>query len=268
LASQTSFTLTNGPAEDDALNGCVVCIHDVASAVQLGFGVISDYTGSTKTVTLTAGVSFTVAATDNISIYLPANVSWVGATAQTAGDIPALVTTVDTVVDGIQTDLDNATDGLGALKALIDAVDDFIDTEVAAILVDTGTTLDTKINTIDTVVDAIKVKTDSLTFTVAGDVDSNIQSINGLTAGVAGLQTSASTIVTGAAEAGTLSTTQMTTDLSEATDDHYNGRVVIWTSGVLANQASDITDYLGSTGMLTYTAVTEAPSAADTFVIV
>ena len=30
----------------------------------------------------------------------------------------------------------------------------------------------------------------------------------------------------------------------------------------------DITDYLGSTGKLTYTAVTEAPSAADTFVIV
>lgn len=45
--------------------------------------------------------------------------------------------TIDTVVDGIQTDLDNATDGLGALKALID--------------------------TLDTVADAIKVVTDSLT---------------------------------------------------------------------------------------------------------
>lgn len=32
------------------------------------------------------------------------------------------VDTVDTVVDGIQTDLDNATDGLGALKTLIDAI--------------------------------------------------------------------------------------------------------------------------------------------------
>lgn len=30
--------------------------------------------------------------------------------------------TVDTVADGIQTDLNNATDGLGALKALIDAI--------------------------------------------------------------------------------------------------------------------------------------------------
>jgi len=75
-------------------------------------------------------------------------------------------------------------------------------------------------------------------------------------------------IVSGAAEAGTLSTTQMTSDLAEATDSHYNGRAIIWTSGALANQAATITAYLGSTGMLTYAAVTEAPSAADTFIIV
>lgn len=84
-------------------------------------------------------------------------------------------------------------------------------TEIASILVDTGTTLDGKIDvidgivdailldtaeigaagagltalataanlaTVDTVVDAIKVKTDSLTFTVAGQVDANIQYVN------------------------------------------------------------------------------------------
>lgn len=43
--------------------------------------------------------------------------------------------------------------------------------ETAEILTDTGTTLDTKIN-------AIKTKTDSLTFTVAGQVDSNVQYVN------------------------------------------------------------------------------------------
>ena len=71
-----------------------------------------------------------------------------------------------------------------------------------------------------------------------------------------------------AAAAGTLSTTQMTTTLTEATDDHYNGRVIIWTSGVLSAQATNITDYDGATKMLTYTAVTEAPAADDEFVIV
>lgn len=74
LASQTSFTLTAGPAEDDALNGMEVLIHDVASAVQLGRAVIADYTGSTKTVTLAAATTFTVAASDNIAIMGPAPV--------------------------------------------------------------------------------------------------------------------------------------------------------------------------------------------------
>jgi len=40
---------------------------------------------------------------------------------------------------------------------------------------------ETKIDTVDTVVDAIKAKTDSLTFTVAGQVDANIQSVNDVT---------------------------------------------------------------------------------------
>jgi len=68
LASQTSFTLTSGPAENDALNGREVIIHDVASAVQVGHAVISDYVGSTKTVTLAAGTTYTAAAGDNIAV--------------------------------------------------------------------------------------------------------------------------------------------------------------------------------------------------------
>jgi hypothetical protein len=72
LASQTSFTLTNGPAEDDALNDMWAIIHDIASAVQWSKVLILDYTGSTKTVTLVAGATFTVAAGDNISVMGPA----------------------------------------------------------------------------------------------------------------------------------------------------------------------------------------------------
>lgn len=75
-------------------------------------------------------------------------------------------------------------------------------------------------------------------------------------------------IVKGAAQTGTLSTTQMTTDLSEATDDHYNGRTLIFLTGNLAGQATDITDYAGSSGLLTFTALTEAPADTDEFIIV
>lgn len=96
----------------------------------------------------------------------------------------------------------------------------------------------------------------------------DVKEIDSVVAAAQNLSKSAQMIVLGAAEAGTLSTTQMTTDLAEATDDHYNGRRLIWTSGVLLRQATIITDYLGSTGMLTFVAVTEAPSAADTFIIV
>lgn len=69
LASQTSFTLAAGSADDDAYNGCSLVCYDAASAVQMCIGVIEDYTGSTKTVTLAASPGvFTMAAKDNIAI--------------------------------------------------------------------------------------------------------------------------------------------------------------------------------------------------------
>jgi hypothetical protein len=82
------------------------------------------------------------------------------------------------------------------------------------------------------------------------------------------LEASAETMVIGAAIAGTLSSSQMTTDLTELTNDHYNGRIIIWTSGALSAQATDITDYDGASKMLTFTEVTEAPAEDDEFVIV
>lgn len=59
-------------------------------------------------------------------------------------------------------------------------------------------------------------------------------------------------------------------DITEATADHYNGRRVHFTSGVLDGQATDITDYelVGGIGQFTVTALTEAPANNDTFVIV
>lgn len=72
LASQTSFTLEEGSAEDNAYNGMWCYVHDLASAVQVAAGVILDYTGTTKTVTLAADPAiFTMAAGDNISIMGP-----------------------------------------------------------------------------------------------------------------------------------------------------------------------------------------------------
>jgi hypothetical protein len=92
LASQTSFTLTAGSADNSAYIGCVAVIHDVASAVQVEMGVVSAYTGSTRTVTLVSDPGiFTVAAGDNISFYPRVSVHAVAGTAQTGRDIGASV---------------------------------------------------------------------------------------------------------------------------------------------------------------------------------
>jgi hypothetical protein len=74
---------------------------------------------------------------------------------------------------------------VGLASANLDTQLSTIDTVVDAILVDTdatipGTisTLTTNVSTVDTVVDAIKAKTDNLNFTVAGQVNANIQYVN------------------------------------------------------------------------------------------
>jgi hypothetical protein len=110
--------------------------------------------------------------------------------------------------------------------------------------------------TVDTVVDAIKVITDAL-----------------------GVVAAARLALTGAGMLpGTVDDTVFTPtttefeadDITEATASHYNGRNVLWTSGVLLDQMTDITAYAltGGRGHFTVTAMTEEPGNNDTFVIV
>ncbi len=98
--SATVFIMEEGPPDNDALNGCKVIIHDQASAVQMEIGYVSDYAGSTKTVTLASDPGiFTTVAGDNLSFFPPDNVVAVAGTAQTAGDLAALIVTVDNLLD-------------------------------------------------------------------------------------------------------------------------------------------------------------------------
>jgi hypothetical protein len=69
LASQTSFTLTAGSSDNDAYNDCIIVIEDASTAAQKAVGVVDDYTGSTKTITLrTDPAVFTMATTDIVTI--------------------------------------------------------------------------------------------------------------------------------------------------------------------------------------------------------
>lgn len=209
LSSQTSFTLTAGPAEDDALNGHWCIIHDVASAVQCGHAIISDYTGSTKTVTLAAGTTFTAAATDNISIMAPmpmqptvsgrtldvsaggeAGVDWanVGTPGSTVSLTATTVSTVTTLT-GHTAQTGDAFARLGApAGASVSADVAAVKVDTAAILADTGT---------DGVVVAAGSKT-GYTLTATTGLGNQTANITGNLSGSVGSVTGAVGSVTGA----------------------------------------------------------------------
>ena len=114
----------------------------------------------------------------------------------------------------------------------------------------------------------------SIAFDPASDTV-NLGAINGNTTSANNLADSASVIVQGTVDTVTNTHTPTTTvfqadDITEATADHYNSRLIIFTSGALIGQATTITDYsaVGGIGQFTVSTMTDAPSNDDTFIIV
>jgi hypothetical protein len=204
------------------------------------------------------------------------------------------VAAIKTVVDAVKVVTDALPDA-GALTSLatqasVNIIDDFLDTEVAAIKaktdnlpsdpadasdIATATTaiagyIDTEVAAIlaavDTEVAAIKGKTDQLTFTVANKIDANATHLSGSSTAADNLEAGATGLIPGTCAAGS-TTTIVVTNLTEETDDHYNGAALIFTSGALAGQRTSISDYNGTTKALTVVALTEAPADTDAFVI-
>jgi hypothetical protein len=108
---------------------------------------------------------------------------------------------------------------------------------------------------------------------VGGRMDANLGAIGGTTGGVGGLDRSTRTIVLGTVDAGATTTSIPTSSLAPAAAvaDQFKGRIVIFdedtTTTNLRGQASDITANTAG-GTLTVTALTTAPAAGDTFVII
>ena len=178
------------------------------------------------------------------------------------------LTTIDGIVDAILVDTGTT------LNDKIDVIDGIVD----SILVDTGTTLDGKINTVDTVVDAIKVAADAILVdtgttipaTLAAGID--VLSIAGNTNAATLLSLTAKQMVEGTVDTGsfTATTNQFQSDTGglSSVDDHYVGRLCLWTSGTLQYQVADITDYDGTNKRFTCTDLTSAPANDVTFVLV
>lgn len=183
LASQTSFTLNVGPSEDSALVGHWVALHDAASAVQYSWAIVSAYTGSTKTVTLAAAPTFTIAAKDNISFMGIAplrpttpgrtlDVTTTGGAGIDWGNVENPTSSVDlqnTIVDSVNTTANVALVGANAINAAsiaTNAIDDDALSADAVTAFQSGLATQVSVNTIDDFLDtevaAIKAKTDNL----------------------------------------------------------------------------------------------------------
>jgi len=238
LASQTNFTLTAGSADDGAYPaGSIVVVTDQTTSTQKAVGSVSSYTGGTKTVVLSAdpGV-FTMAVGDTVEII---------AALGSAGSGPTAVQ--------IRQEIDTNSTQLAAIKAVTDNMPDS----------GAFTTIISNITDIQSRIPAALV---------GGRIDANASAINNNNTAILNLEKSAGTIIRGAAQTGTLSTTEMTTDITISVADQLKGRVIIFDSdtstAALRNQATDITACVVSGGKLTFTALTTAPSNGDTFVVV
>ncbi|TVM02600.1 MAG: hypothetical protein CV087_09370 [Candidatus Brocadia sp. WS118] len=154
-----------------------------------------------------------------------------------------------------QTDVENAaTNALNAYDPPTKAELDTAESNIRGADSDTLKTLSDQIDDVSTF--------DPATDTV------DVGKLGGDAALLTRLKESVGTIIKGTAQSGTLTTSEMTTNLTEATNDHYNDRIIIWITGTLTGQAAQITDYDGTAKKLTFTPVTEAPIANDEFIIV
>lgn len=96
----------------------------------------------------------------------------------------------------------------------------------------------------------------------------NIGAIAGSTAAADSLGAAAGTVVRGTVVNGTLSLTEMTTNLTEKTSNHYRGRQCVWVTGRLEDQQSEVLSYSGILKSMIFRQVTDIPQVGDRFILV
>jgi uncharacterized protein YejL (UPF0352 family) len=159
--------------------------------------------------------------------------------------------------------LDNLSAGAVAQASALATVGSYVDTEIAAIIA--------AIAVLQADTDDIQTRLPSAL--VGGRMDSNISAINNSNAAAIRQALAAGVIIPGTVDSTAFSptTTQFEADdITTAAADHYNGRVIIFTSGSLIGQATSISDYALATGRGHFTVplLTAAPADNVTFIIV
>jgi hypothetical protein len=108
---------------------------------------------------------------------------------------------------------------------------------------------------------------------VSGKMDSDATSISGDSVAADRLEALMDgTIVAQVNDAAATTTAFAADGFTEATDDHFNGRLITFITGALAGQQTDITDYdaaghVQGSQAFVVTALTEAPGNNDFFIV-
>lgn len=138
--------------------------------------------------------------------------------------------------------------------------------QLAAIGEDTGTTIPAFISEVETDTQDIQSRLpDAL---VGGYIKADAVAISGDETTADTLQVSMNVIVSSTATGTPTTTTMADSSLTEATDDHYIGRVIMFTTGNAAGIAATVTDYDGSAKQFTFSTIVTAPTAGDGYILV
>lgn len=128
LSSQTVFRLAAGSADNDAYNDCQAVIIDASTAAQRAVVDINDYVGADLEITLAAAPAFTIATSD-IVVIVPRGLTRAQAQAAALAAVQAYDPPTNAEMEARTIAAANY-----ATASALDAVDNFVDTEVAAIL--------------------------------------------------------------------------------------------------------------------------------------
>ena len=268
MASQTSFTLTAGSADDNAYDNAAIVITDSVTSEQKAVALVSGYVGATKTITLSAdpGV-FTMAAGDTVDIL--ANIGSAPTVTQIRSEMDSNSTQLAAIVaDTNELQTDNIPGTLATISA-------YLDTEIAAILLDTGTTLpaslatiagyiDTEIGTILTNLATAQADLDIITGTDGATLSSASEAaavvafwtdtLTSYTNGMAGKRLKGISAVPtdeGTVNDAGATTTVIVTTLTGYADNHF--RDALFSIEIAADQwqSRPILSYIGATGEFT-----------------
>jgi len=120
VTSQTEFTLTAGSDVDDAYNSQAIVLYDASNSDYPSIRVVTDYVGSTKTVTIDGAPDFTIIGGDGVKVFVTAP----GSTAPTVQQIRTEMDTNSTQLAAIVADTNELqTDWVngGRLDTILDA---------------------------------------------------------------------------------------------------------------------------------------------------